>query len=110
MSSLATKVATSGSTGGPSLGRDDRLCTAALGLLRSSGYRPLARLDCEVRDGRAILSGVVPTFYLKQVAQTLLLRLGEVQGVKNLVEVRSGGPAPQAGGPRPHVGGGRSVP
>jgi hypothetical protein len=98
MSPPAVKTATSDSTTGPAVGRDDRLCGAALGLLRSSGYRPLVRLNCEVHDGRAVLSGVVPTFYLKQLAQALLLRLGELQGVKNLVEVRPAGSAPEAGG------------
>jgi hypothetical protein len=88
MSSPAATVATSDSAVRPSLGRDDRLCAAALGLLRSSGYRPLLRLDCEVRDGQAVLSGAVPTFYLKQLAQALLLRLPDLQGVRNLVEVR----------------------
>jgi hypothetical protein len=67
-------------------------------------------LNCEVRDGRAVLSGVVPSFYLKQLAQALLLRLGELQGVSNLLEVRSGGPAPEGVALRPRVGGGRGVP
>ena len=83
---------------GPAGGRDERLCAAARGLLGSSGYRPLAHLNCEVRDGRAVLSGVVPTFYLKQLAQALLLRLGDLQGVQNRVEVRPGGAAPGAAG------------
>jgi hypothetical protein len=66
---------------------DDRLAAAAAARLRSSGHRPLWYLRCEVRDGVVVLSGVLPTFYLKQMAQTVLLRLAEVRGVKNLVEV-----------------------
>jgi hypothetical protein len=76
---------------------DARLGAAAAALLRASGHRPLQSLCCEVRDGVVILSGVLPTFYLKQLAQTVLLRLGQVRGVKNLVEVRTpteGGTAP----------------
>jgi hypothetical protein len=110
MLSSAATVAGPDTTGAPSFGRDDRLRTAALGLLRSSGYRPLRYLDCEVRDGRAVLSGVVPSFYLKQLAQALLLRLGEIQGVNNLLEVLPGGPALGAAALafRPPAGGGRS--
>lgn len=89
MLSPSATMASPAATAGP----DDRLRAAALGLLRRSGYSPLARLNCEVRDGRAVLSGVVPSFYPKQLAQALLLRLGEPQGVKNLLEVLPGGPA-----------------
>jgi hypothetical protein len=67
---------------------DDRLSAAAAARLRSCGHRPLWSLRCEVRGGVVFLSGVLPTFYLKQLAQTVLLRLEEVRGVKNLVEVR----------------------
>lgn len=98
-------------TGSPdtTAGPDDRLRAAALALLRCSGYRPLARLNCEVRDGRAVLTGVVPSFYLKQLAQELLLRLEELRGVLNLLEVRPGGQAVEARAIRVYYGG-RSVP
>jgi hypothetical protein len=66
---------------------DERIRAAALATLRASGYRPLGCLCCEVRDGAIIVSGVVPSFYLKQVAQAVLLRLGHVREVRNLVEV-----------------------
>ncbi len=110
MCSPVATVASFDPAPGPPLGRDDRLRTAALGLLRSSGYRPLRCLNCDVRDGRAVLSGVVPSFYLKQLAQALLLRLGELQGVKNLLEVLPGGPALGAVAFCPADGGERSVP
>jgi len=34
------------------------------------------------------LLGVVPSYFLKQVAQEAVLRLDDIQEVKNLVEVR----------------------
>jgi hypothetical protein len=67
---------------------DDRLSAEAIALLRASGHRPLWSLSCDVRGDMVVLSGVLPTFYLKQVAQALLLRLESVQGVQNRVEVR----------------------
>jgi hypothetical protein len=67
---------------------DERLSAVAAARLRASGHRPLCTLRCDVRGGVVFLSGVLPTFYLKQVAQTLVLRLEQVRGVKNLVEVR----------------------
>jgi hypothetical protein len=67
---------------------DDRLCAAAAARLRASGHRPLWSLRCEVRGGVVVLSGVLPSFYLKQMAQTVLLRLEQLREVRNLVEVR----------------------
>jgi hypothetical protein len=67
---------------------DECLAAAAVAQLRSSGHRPLSSLRCEVRHGVIFLSGVLPTYYLKQMAQSLLLRLEQVRGVRNLVEVR----------------------
>jgi hypothetical protein len=43
---------------------------------------------CEVSGGVARLSGVVPSFYLKAVAQAALLSLTDLKGVANRVEVR----------------------
>jgi len=69
--------------------RDRRLATAARVALQSSGYQVLGVLHCEVRDGRITLTGVVPSFFLKQVAQTVVLQLDPGNGVGNLVEVRA---------------------
>jgi hypothetical protein len=53
-----------------------------------SGYRPVALLDCEVIQGVVVPSGVVPSFYMKQIAQTVILRLESVNGLENRVEVQ----------------------
>jgi hypothetical protein len=55
--------------------------------LEATGYESLGRLECRVDGGRIELSGMVPTFYLKQVAQSIALRLESVKEVRNLVEV-----------------------
>jgi osmotically-inducible protein OsmY len=63
------------------------LRSAVLAALRGSGYRSLWNVDCQVQDGLVILSGAVPSFYLKQVAQSLILRLDRVKEVRNTVRV-----------------------
>jgi osmotically-inducible protein OsmY len=55
--------------------------------LRSSGYRHLGNLECEVRDDLVILTGMLPSFYLKQVAQTIAMGVDQVREVRNVVEV-----------------------
>lgn len=70
--------------------RDEELRHAATAVLRSSGYGLLRSLECEVNGGVVTISGVLPSFYLKQLAQALLLRLDGLQGVSNEVEVRAG--------------------
>jgi len=42
--------------------------------LSSSKYLGVRRLSCQVRRGVLTLNGRVPSFYLKQVAQSLLRR------------------------------------
>jgi hypothetical protein len=74
-----------GETSGPV---NNTLHATALNLLQSSGYAALRRLRCEIRETDVIVTGVVPSFYLKQMAQTLILRLDGIHTVRNLVEVR----------------------
>lgn len=57
-------------------------------ILRSSSYHPVRRVSCEVRDRVLILRGRVPSFYMKQLAQTVvrdLLNAGLL--IDNRVEV-----------------------
>jgi len=67
---------------------DENLLVAALTLLHSNSYTALRRLRCEVTEGVVIVHGVVPSYYLKQMVQTIVRRLDGIQGVMNLVEVR----------------------
>src|SRR5258708_4798008 len=67
---------------------DEHLSRIAVKALRSSPYQALRKLECEVNDGMLILSGVVASYFLKQMAQEAMMRLGYVGLVMNLVEVR----------------------
>lgn len=66
------------------------ICAVVMAALRSTGYRLLANLQCEVQDGIVKLSGSVPSFFLKQMAQSVVLRLDQVKRVENSLEVREG--------------------
>lgn len=68
--------------------QDRHIRSAVRTALQSSGYRALWNLRCEIREGVVFLLGVVPSFFLKQVAQEVLLRLGHVKEVRNLVAVK----------------------
>jgi osmotically-inducible protein OsmY len=67
---------------------DDGLRSAALKLLQSSGYAALRRLQCQVTEGVVIVHGIVPSYFLKQMAQTVIQQLDGIQRMTNLVEVR----------------------
>lgn len=53
---------------------DACLRTVVHSALKSTGYRVLSLLVCEVTGDTIVLSGVVTSFYLKQVAQSAALR------------------------------------
>ena len=55
--------------------------------LRATGYVALATIECEVVYGEVILHGVVPTYYLKQLAQTIVLNQPDVTRVQNRLQV-----------------------
>jgi osmotically-inducible protein OsmY len=71
-------------------GQDDLLLEAALQALQASGYLLQRYVRCEVEDGVVVVSGVVPSFYLKQMVQSVLLNLRGVRAVQNEVEVIGG--------------------
>jgi osmotically-inducible protein OsmY len=68
--------------------RDHSLHQQADQTLRETGYAALHRVHCHVKGGIVELSGDVPSFYFKQLAQELLLALKHVQGVENHLRVR----------------------
>lgn len=55
--------------------------------LRESGYAPLREIQCDVSDGVVELTGTVPSFYVKQLAQTAVLRLEQIRGINNQLRV-----------------------
>jgi osmotically-inducible protein OsmY len=70
-------------------GVDGLLRDAAIEGLRRSGYRALSDVQCEVMGGMVALSGVVPSFFLKQIAQAIILRMVSVKGLINHLEVQT---------------------
>jgi hypothetical protein len=62
---------------------------AVRAVLRDSPYTLLRRVHCYVIDCRIVLCGTVPSYYLKQVAQCLLLkRFGAEFRVENRLKVK----------------------
>ena len=55
--------------------------------LRGSGYPFLRSVSCAFREGLLTLSGTVPTFHLKQVAQELAAHTPGVRQVTNGLQV-----------------------
>jgi osmotically-inducible protein OsmY len=79
------RVATTGTTA-----RERGIEEAAQGHLRRSGYLALRDIGCTCREGVVTLRGCLPTHYLKQIAQHLVVELEGVCGIINHIEV----PAP----------------
>lgn len=67
--------------------QDDHLREAAVSLLKSTGYSPVAKLACNVDQGVVEIAGLVPTFHMKQVAQAAVQRLNAVRAIRNRVQV-----------------------
>lgn len=58
--------------------------------LLHSGYRVLQQVHCEYESGVLTLRGQVPSFYMKQMAQTLVKPLGGLAAIDNRIVVTSG--------------------
>lgn len=67
---------------------DRQLHAVVTEVLASSKYSPLRRLSCHVQEGVVEVSGIVSSYYLKQLATTALLPLSPGGRLNNLVEVR----------------------
>jgi osmotically-inducible protein OsmY len=55
--------------------------------LRSNSYLALKNVTCDFRDGVLTLRGCLPTYYLKQMAQTAVARMEGVQRIVNEIVV-----------------------
>jgi osmotically-inducible protein OsmY len=55
--------------------------------LRATGYPPLRAVQVTVHARRVILGGHVPTYYLKQVAQTTVLAVPGAEELQNDLDV-----------------------
>ena len=57
-------------------------------ILEESPYHPLRRLTCSYSQGVLTVVGCLPSFHLKQLAQTALRDLDGVTRIENQIEVR----------------------
>jgi len=55
--------------------------------LMRSPYRHLHRLACDLEDGELVLRGIVCSYYLKQLAQEVALKVAGCRPLRNDVEV-----------------------
>ncbi len=55
--------------------------------LQRLGYPDLRSILCLIQDSKVTLRGTVPTYHLKQLAQTAAKRVAGVRAVKNEITV-----------------------
>jgi len=67
----------------PSVRKPSRLADEVLARLQESGHRTLCQLRVEERHGQVTVSGRVPSFYLKQMAQVIASTVDGVHRVCN---------------------------
>jgi len=67
--------------------RDQELREVAEARLRHSAYLELRAINCEVSAGVLTLQGTVSSYYLRQVAQSLVLGLEGIDAIDNCLEV-----------------------
>ena len=63
------------------------VASKAMELLRDSPFASVRRVQCRFQEGVLILSGQVPSFYLKQVALESLRNLKHVEQIDNRLSV-----------------------
>ena len=56
-------------------------------LLAKLGYSQLNSIHCSANGNDVVLSGKLESFYLKQVAQTVAMKVPGVRNVRNEIEV-----------------------
>ncbi len=71
----------------------ERIEAAVRDRLLQSSYGVVRRLGCRWHNGRLVLRGPVPSYYLKQVAQEQVQGLEGVEAIENRVIVQHG-PSP----------------
>jgi osmotically-inducible protein OsmY len=71
--------------------------------LRESPYSELRSLTCRFHRGVLSLQGSVPTYYLKQVAQTIVRQVAGVHRVDNQLQVLSSSEHPSSDCPGHHA-------
>jgi osmotically-inducible protein OsmY len=67
--------------------RARRIEKAVASRLRRNGYQAMRNITCFYRNGRLTLRGCVATYYLKQLAQTVVADIEGVETISNEIEV-----------------------
>lgn len=70
--------------------RDRLIVDSVHRALRASGYGQLLKLRAQCQHGCVTLQGCVPTYYLKQVAQSVLKAIDGIRDIDNDVRVSHG--------------------
>lgn len=68
--------------------RDRRLEKHIEHALKDVGCHPLRQIRVSSDHGQVTLDGVVPTYYLKQIAQSIAMRFEDVIALENKLIVR----------------------
>ena len=66
---------------------DQSVLSDARRRIHKSAYLPLRTLSCDYLQGVLVIRGEVPTYYLRQLAQTVVSTIEGVREIKNLVHV-----------------------
>lgn len=68
-------------------GPDQQLVAQVKRVLKTSGYVPLSQVRVLAERGEVCLEGEVPTYFMKQLAQTHVLPIEGVRRLKNDISV-----------------------
>jgi len=60
---------------------------AAEAIFQASPYLAIRFLNCQFHQGVLTITGVLPSFYLKQIAQRAVSEIDGVQRIENLTQV-----------------------
>jgi osmotically-inducible protein OsmY len=74
-------------SGLPAQRREEVVEACAAAQLRRSGYSEIRHVTCRFHEGILCLRGRVSSYYLKQIAQTIVLELENVRETNNQLEV-----------------------
>src|SRR5688572_7753770 len=74
----------------PRSAQPQRIVEGAESCLRSNSYLALKNVSCDYHDGVLTLRGCLPSYYLKQIAQTAVAQVAGAIRIVNEIEVISG--------------------
>ena len=66
---------------------DSEMMAAAESHLRRHPYLALRNISCECHHGQLTLRGCLPSYYLKQIAQTVVAKIDGIAGIRNEIKV-----------------------